>query len=436
MPVYEVRAWLQAAAEADVADVEGARSGQADPSSRGGADRCVLRWRGRDDARVVGADDLRPGDTIVVPARYGGADRFGWHPSFPDAVKDVADRCLAQLVASYPDDAFRRPKLRLRLHPSLLPTADDAASERLRSLLRVAVAAASSEGHNAWAATRRLLEATLALVDDAYVKAAINAVLGRRGRLALYPSDQGVVVVASVALVLPQPLPEVDLEQDEPEGDEASFTGRQVPLEEHLTSVGRAAGEFASACGLQDVLVKTLELSGRWHDQGKRDRRFQAWLRGSELQALAEENPIAKSGRDASQWKPSTVFGYPGGARHEFVSVRLFEQAGRTRADGVALLDLARFLIGTHHGYGRPFVPVVQDSRPVEVKLKLDGHELAVSSDHRLHRIDSGWTDLFWSLVRRFGWWGLAYLEALLVTADRTVSAWEQRQDHQAEATP
>jgi hypothetical protein len=30
-------------------------------------------------------------------------------------------------------------------------------------------------------------------------------------------------------------------------------------------------------------------------------------------------------------------------------------------------------------------------------------------------------------MVRRYGWWGLAYLEALLVTADRVVSATEQQ---------
>jgi CRISPR-associated endonuclease/helicase Cas3 len=115
--------------------------------------------------------------------------------------------------------------------------------------------------------------------------------------------------------------------------------------------------------------------------------------------------------------------------------VRLFEQAGSAVADGVNL-ELVRFLIGTHHGFGRPFAPVVQDDGPVEVKVPFDGHELVVSSDHRFHRLDGGWADLFWSLIRRFGWWGLAYLEALLVTADRTISAREQRADPRGGATP
>jgi len=118
-----------------------------------------------------------------------------------------------------------------------------------------------------------------------------------------------------------------------------------------------------------------------------------------------------------------------------FVSVRLFEQAGRPVAGGVNL-DLARFLIGTHHGFGRPFAPVVEDAEPVDVKLTLEGRDLVVLSDHRFHRLEAGWADLFWSLIRRFGWWGLAYLEALLITADRTVSAREQRQIRATGETP
>jgi CRISPR-associated endonuclease Cas3-HD len=341
-------------------------------------------------------------------------------------VQDVADGCLAELVASYPADALGRPKLRLRLHRHLLPCTDEATCVRLRALVRAAVTAAGSEEQDAWPAVGRVLDMIERVSTDVYIRPAVQALLKHRGRVDRYPGDDGVVVTASVRLDVRSALPEDETEHDEPEGDEASFIGKQVELTEHLESVSRTARDFASTCGLDDELVNILELAGRWHDEGKRDRRFQAWLRGSELRALAENEPIAKSGRDVSQWKPSTLFGYPRGARHEFVSVRLFEQAYSRRTDE-SLLDLAKFLIGTHHGFGRPFPPVVKDGNPVEVKLMLDGRELAVSSDHRLYRLDSGWTDLFWCMVRRAGWWGLAYLEALLVTADRTVSAREQQ---------
>lgn len=43
----------------------------------------------------------------------------------------------------------------------------------------------------------------------------------------------------------------------------------------------------------------------------------------------------------------------------------------------------------------------------------------------RLGALGSGWATLFWKLTRRYGAWGLAYLEALLRLADWLQSAEE-----------
>jgi CRISPR-associated endonuclease/helicase Cas3 len=57
-----------------------------------------------------------------------------------------------------------------------------------------------------------------------------------------------------------------------------------------------------------------------------------------------------------------------------------------------------------------------------------EGQALSASPDHGLWRLDSGWAELFWGLVRRHGYWGLAYLEALFRLADGARSAEEQRE--------
>ena len=57
-----------------------------------------------------------------------------------------------------------------------------------------------------------------------------------------------------------------------------------------------------------------------------------------------------------------------------------------------------------------------------------NGHLLSAPANHQLWRLTSGWTDLHWRLVRRYGYWGLAYLEALFRLADGARSAQEQRE--------
>jgi CRISPR-associated endonuclease/helicase Cas3 len=80
-------------------------------------------------------------------------------------------------------------------------------------------------------------------------------------------------------------------------------------------------------------------------------------------------------------------------------------------------VELALYLIGTHHGYGRPFPPV-WDDHDQKVRAQIGERQLEVCNVHTVARIGSGWVDRYWALTRKYGWWGLAYLEATLRRAD------------------
>lgn len=88
VPLKEVHAWLGGIElEADAGDIEGAElaNGIEAPATE------VLRWLGRnEEAMPIRADELRPGDMIIVPTSAGGYDRFGWAPRSAEPVPDLA----------------------------------------------------------------------------------------------------------------------------------------------------------------------------------------------------------------------------------------------------------------------------------------------------------------------------------------------------------
>ncbi len=126
--------------------------------------------------------------------------------------------------------------------------------------------------------------------------------------------------------------------------------------------------------------------------------------------------------------------GYPSGARHELISVSLAARVLGGLHHSVDR-DLVLHLIASHHGHARPLVPQVIDTEPVDVEVPVGEMSLCASSATELHRLDSGVAERFWSLVRRYGWWGLAWIEAVLRLADHRCSEYEQEHALLEEAT-
>ena len=199
--------------------------------------------------------------------------------------------------------------------------------------------------------------------------------------------------------------------------DELSFTATSVALAHHLGSVGEVAARIGERIGLRPDLVQAVRMGGRLHDIGKLDPRFQRWL---DPFAAATE-PVAKSGRPWSRWESDRrAAGWPQGGRHEELSRRLVAAwlDGRpVEWDG----DLVLHLVAAHHGYGRPLIPPVADGAAAEVRAEIDGEQIAVSGD--LGEVDWEQPARFRRCCERYGYWGLALLEAIVRQADHQVSA-------------
>lgn len=163
-------------------------------------------------------------------------------------------------------------------------------------------------------------------------------------------------------------------------GDPASLGRCDRLLSVHLDLARWAAQRLTAALGLDRPLAQTVETSAGGHDAGKDETRWQAAL-GNPDPAV----PLAKSRRTAFDTRLND------GYRHELGSViRLQDQ----------LSPLARHLVAAHHGWARPTFSDKAREKP----------GAAPEAD----RIATAFTQL----NAQYGLWGLAYLEALVKSAD------------------
>lgn len=430
VPIGQMRRWLAGAGSNAGADVEGEAS-EDEPAAGDQVQvsgRSVVRWRGRDEVGILrDASDLRPGDVLVIPASQRGWAELATLGSNP--VADWGDRAQAMM----------RGKALLRLHPEVLKQwPGSEALNRLRTLAETGSKCLDDDPDALTEDLKSALADWAASLEsprwDWLKSVAINLSKDRKlGRSITAHPTCGLVLSGSSRLQL-QDL-DGALFSDE---DDAASSGnfRSLLLEtmgdgkSHLDGVAGYAARYARRCGLPVDLVKTVEAAGRGHDLGKADPRFQAWLKGGNPWArgplLAKSADMAQSREDSHKARDRA--GYPKGGRHELLSVRLLETVPSDLPDDEALRDLLLHLVESHHGHCRPFAPVVEDSAPVSVRVDFEGKSLTASSATGLERLDAGPAERYWRLTRRYGWWGLAWLEAMLRLADHRRSEWEERQ--------
>ncbi|SMH39041.1 hypothetical protein [Azospirillum agricola] len=137
---------------------------------------------------------------------------------------------------------------------------------------------------------------------------------------------------------------------------------------------------------------------------------------------------LAKSGR-ALPRNARERANLPEKWRHEALSVRLALHMPE-RLDRAADPDLVLWLVGTHHGHGRPLFPHADpDDKGTRADLPAIlgiPAELPAGPGPQSLGFDRGgldWPGLFERLKARYGVWELARLEAILRLADHHASA-------------
>jgi CRISPR-associated endonuclease/helicase Cas3 len=424
VPLWRLRQWLRDRQSADPSgDVEGnpAETGEdtIPPSSHAPA---FLIWRGRDRSKVTrDPDRIGLDDIVVLPSPTTRAEAetlgqvLGWQGVGPENL-DLWEVAWNQTG---------RPPI-LRLHRTCLGHWA-AACPPLAGALTLAETGdwTADELRDALAAVRNWQpEQPVGKLLPDWLPGLFDAVTDFRVRdLAEHPGG-GLILRARPNQ---QAADETDFFADE--DDTPTEAPDRVTLEAHSLQVANIADTLARSCLGQDAEAHLLAHAGQWHDAGKLDPRFQALVRGGA--ADADGQPLAKSPdmpRSPEQARAvAEAAGLPEGFRHEMLAAQLAElwaAADLTAEDR----DLVFHLIASHHGHARPFAPVCLDEHPPELRGQLAGVAITLDAGQRrqlvpAHRLDSGLADRFWRLTRRFGWWGLAYREAILRLADWYASA-------------
>lgn len=205
---------------------------------------------------------------------------------------------------------------------------------------------------------------------------------------------------------------------DEERSTECHSKGQKeaLLLSHHTADVRRTALAFATA--LPGSWATVLDRVAHAHDWGKLDPRFQTVLHGGDETGIDPQNPLAKS---AAIHRKSRSPDLPAGWEHAMLSMQIAQHIAYSND------DTELHLIASHHGSARPFASMVDDVNAPAIDLAiLNANSISEEQRKALTPacdLASNVANRFWQLVRKHGWWGEAYLEAVFRLADWKASA-------------
>lgn len=446
VPIWSVQRWLQAVSgsrvaargtniPSDVADVPTEMVTIDDTQIYG--DVRVWRWRNSEWEHAA-ATEIQPGDTILVDARLGGCDEFGWNPESTAVVADLGVKAnyLQRLRG-----AIVVTRASLANHMETAYGGDADSSGLVNQVWSSIAGLVRTHSDSLDGETARSVLLEIASLPPLWRR--ILGSMENRQPVVVFcdperPED-GFVLFARRRLEKGL-LDPSDTQQDETPGSDAvtgyansSAADFPVPLLQHLEHAERWATFYASRAGLNERLAYLTALAARLHDIGKCDLRFQADLYGfgaagggAELiqVLMAGRELLAKSERRGSSVASRRGRATPENFRHEALSIALTAQHPAVQGLEDDERDLVLWLVGTHHGHGRPFFPPYVDSNPtMPSSVAIDDVELAVTASDAPVRVDQGWFELAQRVIQQYGPWELARLETIVRLADHAASA-------------
>jgi CRISPR-associated endonuclease/helicase Cas3 len=182
-----------------------------------------------------------------------------------------------------------------------------------------------------------------------------------------------------------------------PDEDARSIATRSQGLAEHQDWARQKAEVLVTALALDADLARAVVIAARLHDEGKKAARWQSAFR-----TPVDGRPYAKSG---SRRPPD--FDILAGYRHEFGSLFHVERDNEFGTLPDELKDLVRHLVVAHHGRARPVIETDSCEEGPPSLLAARARDVALR---------------FARLQKRFGPWGLAWLEAMVRAADQQAS--------------